>query len=104
MHDVSCVIVRSDGARVPIVDHSSQDESNAILALNPAPVTHYVNTASLNCLALGRPSPGGGGIDSPFQALARAQFSSPLFPNSPMTPVLQIYTPSRMERFRDVDA
>ena len=58
--------------------NAPRHDADVILALNPTAATHYGNTASSNCLALGEVSPGGEGIKIPFQALAKEQFGSPL--------------------------
>ena len=58
------------------------NDVSLLFALNSTAVAHYENTASLNCLALGKRSPGGEGISIPFQALAKEQFGSPLSSHS----------------------
>ena len=68
--------IRAAGPNAP------RHDADVILALNPTAAAHYEETASSNCLALGELSPGGEGIEIPFQALAKKQFGSPLYADS----------------------
>lgn len=77
MNDLSISIVGFAGEGIQTVG-----DSDMFFALNSTAVAHYENTASSNCLTLGELSPGGKGIEIPFQALAKECFGSPFYANS----------------------
>lgn len=74
MNDLNTFMIRSAGEGI-----QATGDARTPFASDSTSIAHYGNKASSNCLVLGELSPGGEGIRTPFQALAKEQFGSPLF-------------------------
>ena len=77
MSNLNVFIIGSAGE-----DIQTAGDANMFFALNSTAAVYYGNRVSSNCLAVGELSPGGEGIEIPFQALAKKQFDLPLYANS----------------------
>ena len=77
MNDLLIFMIKSAGEGI-----QTAGDASTSFASDSTSIAHYGNKASSNCLVLGELSPGGEGIRTPFQALAKEQFGSPLFTNS----------------------